>query len=165
VGRGPGNIPEPRSDDTYSTYQSSEVPLWEKAEAQEGHEAGVMWQYRERQERRYLLGTKKGVLGEEGEGTHDPPEFYLCSGQADVGGLPDSFHSAPSRHPRLWPTLTQGVDRGSPTWEPRVYFPKATWVMGDREWEREVPTPLRVSTVDLDWSTGRPSIGRLQTAH
>jgi hypothetical protein len=27
VGRGPGNIPEPRSDDTYSTYQSSEVPL------------------------------------------------------------------------------------------------------------------------------------------
>jgi hypothetical protein len=42
-----------------------------------------------------LLGTKKGVPGEEGGGekAHTPPEFYLCSGQAEVGGLPDSFLS------------------------------------------------------------------------
>ena len=27
----------------------------------------------------------------------DRPEF-LCSGQADTGGLPDAFHSAPGGH-------------------------------------------------------------------
>jgi hypothetical protein len=26
------------------------------------------------------------------------PEFLLCSGQVDVGGLPDAFHSAPGGH-------------------------------------------------------------------
>jgi hypothetical protein len=29
------------------------------------------------------------------------PEF-LCSGQADAGGLPDAFHSASGRHLALW---------------------------------------------------------------
>jgi hypothetical protein len=33
--------------------------------------------------------------------------------------------------------------------------------MGERDEGREVPTPARVSTADLDWGTGRPSIGRL----
>ena len=26
------------------------------------------------------------------------PEFLLCSGQVEVGGLPDAFHSAPGGH-------------------------------------------------------------------
>ena len=30
---------------------------------------------------------------------------------------------------------------------------------------REVPTQARVLSPGLDWSTGRPSIGRLETAH
>ena len=34
---------------------------------------------------------------EEGERARIPPEF-LCSGQADVGGLLDVFHSAPGGH-------------------------------------------------------------------
>ena len=30
---------------------------------------------------------------------------------------------------------------------------------------REVPTQVRVLSLGLDWNTGRPSIGRLETAH
>ena len=38
------------------------------------------------------MGTKKGP-GERGQGriAHVQPEFHLCSGQADMGGLPDTF--------------------------------------------------------------------------
>lgn len=32
---------------------------------------------------------------------HVLPEFYLCFGQADMGGLPDAFYSAPGGHPSL----------------------------------------------------------------
>ena len=47
-----------------------------------------------------IVGTKKkkkGAWGRKGEGriAHVWPEFLLCSGQADSGGLPDTFHSAP----------------------------------------------------------------------
>ena len=46
-----------------------------------------------------ICGKEKGA-GEEGEGriAHVWPEFLLCSGQADMGGLPDTFHSAPGGH-------------------------------------------------------------------
>jgi hypothetical protein len=46
-----------------------------------------------------LCGNKEGV-GERGEGriAHVWPEFLLCSGQAEAGGLPDAFHSAPGGH-------------------------------------------------------------------
>ena len=37
--------------------------------------------------------------------------------------------------------------------------------MGERDEGREVPTPVRVSTADHGWSTGRPSIRRLEMAH
>jgi hypothetical protein len=37
--------------------------------------------------------------------------------------------------------------------------------MGERDVGREVPTLVRVSAVDLDWSTGRPSIWRLEKVH
>jgi hypothetical protein len=39
--------------------------------------------------------TKRGV-GEEGEGriAHVWPEFLLCSGQVEAGGLPDAFYLA-----------------------------------------------------------------------
>jgi hypothetical protein len=37
---------------------------------------------------------KRG-LGKGGGKTHTPPEFHLCSGQVDVGGLPHAFHTAP----------------------------------------------------------------------
>jgi hypothetical protein len=67
----------------------------------------------------WTVETIKGPRGKGGK-THALPEFYLCSGQADVG---DSFHSAPHGHPSLWPTLG-GWTRGSPTWEPRGYFLK-----------------------------------------
>jgi hypothetical protein len=45
------------------------------------------------------VGTKKGA-GERGgrEEVHVRPEFLLCSGQADMGGLPVAFHSAPGGH-------------------------------------------------------------------
>jgi hypothetical protein len=45
------------------------------------------------------VGTKRGA-GEEGgrEDSMHQPEFLLCSGQVDVGGLPDTFHSAPGAH-------------------------------------------------------------------
>ena len=45
------------------------------------------------------VGTKGGQ-GKEGEGriAHVQPEFLLCSGQADAGGLPDTFHSALGGH-------------------------------------------------------------------
>ena len=39
------------------------------------------------------VGTKREAGEEEGEKiVHVPPEFHLCSGQADMGGLPDTFH-------------------------------------------------------------------------
>jgi hypothetical protein len=48
------------------------------------------------------VGTKNGgPWGREGGKNHILPEFHLCSGQADVGGLPDAFHSAPGGHPSL----------------------------------------------------------------
>ena len=47
------------------------------------------------------VGNKMGPWGREGGKTHALPEFHLCSGQADVGGLPDAFHSAPGGHPSL----------------------------------------------------------------
>ena len=39
------------------------------------------------------VGTKRG-LGKEGEGRRAcaQPEFLLCSGHVDAGGLPDAFH-------------------------------------------------------------------------
>ena len=41
------------------------------------------------------MGTKRGQE-KRGEGriAHVRPEFLLCSGQADAGGLPDAFHWA-----------------------------------------------------------------------
>ena len=41
-------------------------------------------------------GNLKGA-GEEEQGriAYIWPEFLLCSGQVDVGGLPDAFHLAP----------------------------------------------------------------------
>jgi hypothetical protein len=53
------------------------------------------------EEERIGVGTKKGPWGREGGKTHTPPEFHLCSGQADMGGLPDSFHSASGGQPSL----------------------------------------------------------------
>ena len=46
------------------------------------------------------VGTKKGKEGKERERriAHVWPEFHLCSGQADMGGLPDAFHSVPGGH-------------------------------------------------------------------
>jgi hypothetical protein len=41
--------------------------------------------------------------------------------------------------------------------------PLGLWERGMRE--ERFPTPGRVSAVDLDWSTGRPSIGRLEIAY
>jgi hypothetical protein len=78
--------------------------------------------------------TKKGPWGRGGGKTHVPPEFHLCSGKADVGGLLESFHSALSGHPNLWPTLCGGT-RGSPTWGPWGYFSKAPglWERGMRD--------------------------------
>ena len=51
----------------------------------------------------YLVGTKWGGWGwgEGGGRTQVLPEFHLCSGQAEMGGLPDAFHSAPSGYPSL----------------------------------------------------------------
>ena len=46
-------------------------------------------------------GNKKGGLQwKEGEGrvAQVQPEFVLCSGQADDGGLPEAFQSAPGGH-------------------------------------------------------------------
>ena len=41
------------------------------------------------------VGTKREAGEEEGEKiAHTQREFHLCSGQVDVGGLPDTFHSA-----------------------------------------------------------------------
>ena len=88
------------------------------------------------------VGTIRGP-GEGGEGrTQVPPEFHLCFGQADLGGLPDTFHSAPGPHP-----VAPGL-----------------WERGEKK-ERFPHPPVRVSTVGLGWSTERPSIGRLETAH
>ena len=45
------------------------------------------------------VGTKRESGEEEGEKiAHTQPEFHLCSGQADMGGLPNTFHSAPGGH-------------------------------------------------------------------
>jgi hypothetical protein len=46
--------------------------------------------------------------GREGRGriAHGQPELHLCSGQADEGGLPDAFHSAPGGH-LYWLVLCQ----------------------------------------------------------
>jgi hypothetical protein len=43
--------------------------------------------------------------------------------------------------------------------------PCSSGVMGERIEGREAPIPARVSTEDLDWSTGRPSMGRLEMTH
>jgi hypothetical protein len=41
---------------------------------------------------------------------HVWPEFLLCSGQADVGRLPEAFHSALGGHL----SHLRGVDKGQP---------------------------------------------------
>ena len=46
-----------------------------------------MWELKRR------LGKERG-----GRIAHVWPEFHLCSGQADVGGLLEDFHWAPGRH-------------------------------------------------------------------
>ena len=44
-------------------------------------------------------GNSRGCGGKRGKGgAHILPEFLLCSGQADEGGLLDTFYSAPGRH-------------------------------------------------------------------
>jgi hypothetical protein len=50
-----------------------------------------------------MLGTKgvykkAGGGGVGGEIAHVQSEFLLCSGQADAGGLPDTFYLAPGGH-------------------------------------------------------------------
>jgi hypothetical protein len=81
----------------------------------------------------YTVGTKRG-WGEWGR--ENSPEFHLSSGQADTGGLPDAFHSAPGGHPSLWPTR-QGMDKGLPHKTkrgPRVTpFSLGLWERGLRE--------------------------------
>jgi hypothetical protein len=44
---------------------------------------------------------------------HAWPEFFLCSGQASTGGMPDAFHSSLGEHTRSEP-LDEGWRRGSP---------------------------------------------------
>jgi hypothetical protein len=45
------------------------------------------------------VGTKRGHRKErEGRIAHIQPEFFLCSGKADMGGLTNAFHSAPDGH-------------------------------------------------------------------
>jgi hypothetical protein len=63
-------------------------------------------------------------------------------------------------------THSSGVGQGAalPA-EPWSYFAKATGVIGERDKGREVPIPVRVSAADFDWSTGKPSKGRLEMAH
>ena len=56
------------------------------------------------------MGAGEGGVGRI---AHIWPEFLLCSGQADVGGLPDAFHSALGGHLSHWPHST-GVDKGQP---------------------------------------------------
>jgi hypothetical protein len=48
---------------------------------------------------RGCVGTN-GERGRKGKGriAHFQPDFFLCSGQADLGGLPDAFHWAPRGH-------------------------------------------------------------------
>ena len=41
----------------------------------------------------------RGCREKRGEGgAHVQPEFLLCSGQVDMGGLPDAFYSAAGGH-------------------------------------------------------------------
>jgi hypothetical protein len=58
----------------------------------------------------------KGGRGkkERGRLASSGPEFLLCSGQVDLGGLPDAFHSAPGGYNNkpLTP-LDRGWIRGS----------------------------------------------------
>jgi hypothetical protein len=63
-----------------------------------GREEGE-WKKGQDQVWKEMWELKRG-LGEEGGGriAHVLPDFHLCSGQADVGGLPDAFHSAPGGH-------------------------------------------------------------------
>ena len=78
-----------------------------------------------------LWELKKGPRGRGEKKTHAPPEFYLCSGQAEVGALPESFHSAPGGHLSLWPTLQEGGGQGAAQPGSPGAFSKALWL-----WER-----------------------------
>jgi hypothetical protein len=56
----------------------------------------------------WVLGTKKGKGKRGRKRAHIWPEFLLCSGQADMGRLPDTFHLALGWHLRHWPHSTGG---------------------------------------------------------
>ena len=75
-----------------------------------------------------------------------------------MGGLPDAFHSALGGHLSHCPHST----KGQPT-KGGGGIPCSPGVMGERAEGREVPTQARVLSPGLDWSTGRPSIRRLET--
>jgi hypothetical protein len=85
-----------------------------------------------------------------------------------VGGLPDAFHSALGGHLSHGPHSTEeGVGGGGGQGAaPDTRGPHGDTlgpgVMGERAEGREVPTQARVLSLGLDWSTGRPSKGRLE---
>ena len=108
-----------------------------------------------------MLGTKKGVPWEKG-GRGRPAPYqsftYALVSQAWEGCYLPSTHPQGASQPLIH---SLGVARGSSTWDPQSYFPKAPGSLGATLlkppglWERGMreerfPTPARVSAVNLD---------------
>ena len=111
----------------------------------------------------YLLGTKKGAQGKRGEEKPTPRESFTYSLVCQAWESCHTLSTQPWVGIQASDPMDEGWTRGSLQ---NQKGPKVTpcspglWEKGLRE-----ETQVRVSAVDFDWSTGRPSTWILGMAH
>jgi hypothetical protein len=112
----------------------------------------------------YLLGNKKGGQGKRGKGRPTPCQSFTYSLVSQVWEGCYMLSTQPWVSIQASDPLFKGWLRGNPTWEPWSYFAKAPGLQ-ERGMRKDIFPHWWEWAQDLDWSTGRPSIGRLEMAH
>ena len=95
------------------------------------------------------VGTIWGPREGGGGKTHVPPEFYLCSGQEDVGGRPDVFPLSPGWASKPLTHSFRGGQGAAQPGSPRVTS-CSPGVMERGKRGSHIFSCAKMSTVDLD---------------